>query len=195
MKRKLSIVALTLSIFSLLMTTAYAAGGYMLSTEGFERQEKSQWCWAASAFNSAQYETKLHRTQKAAVKHIKGTSADSYPNKPGSISEIKRAAEYISFSRENYYGASISYSFDFLKNQVNLNNVTIACAGYYDNQNVRNGGHAVTITGYYISESNACSLVYFDPWDGVSYTCTYIEFCNGSFNNRRYDGTCYNLES
>lgn len=194
MKKFISIITLTLSIFTFFVTAVYAAGGTMLSTEGFEKQEKSNWCWAASAFNSAQYETKLHRTQKSAVKHLKGTSSDPYPNLTGTISEIEQAAEYISFKLENYYGSSGTRSFDFLKNQVDLDNITIASAGYYNN-NIRNGGHAVVITGYYISSNNEQSLVYFDPFDGISYTCTYTEFCNGSYNSRRYDATCHNTES
>ncbi len=73
--------------------------------------------------------------------------------------------------------------------------MTIASAGYYNDNNIRNGGHAVVITGYYISANNEQSLVYSDPWDLTSHTCTYTEFCNGTYNSRRYDGTCHNTES
>ena len=194
MKRVLARITLLLSLLTFFITGVYAAGGILLSTEGFEKQEKSNWCWVASAHNSVHYETKLHRTQKAAVKHLKGTSTEPYPNLPGTVSEIEQAAEYISWNREYYISSYSAKNFDFLKRQVDLDNVTIASAGYYNNNNVRTSGHAVVITGYYISNNNEYSIVYFDPWDEISYTCTYTEFCNGAFNNRRYDATCYNME-
>lgn len=194
MKKKLLTIILIISILVFSATTIYAAdGGQLLASSGFEKQEKSNWCWVACARNSVHHETSNHRTQRAAVMHIKGTILDWYPDEGGTISEIEEAAEYISKDTESYTGVSATRSFSFLKNEVELSNATITCAGYYNN-NVRNGGHAVVIIGYYISGSNNY-IVYHDPWDNTSNTCLYSEFCDGSYNGRRYDYTCYNSEN
>ena len=58
-------------------------------------QEKSNWCWAASAENAVRWEMKISRTQKDAVRKIKGTIFNQYPNEGGSLEEIVKAAEYI----------------------------------------------------------------------------------------------------
>ena len=56
------------------------------------KQQKTNWCWAASAENSVRYEMKNPRTQKSAVNKIKGTTRDAYPNVGGTLSDIKKAA-------------------------------------------------------------------------------------------------------
>lgn len=38
-------------------------------------------------------------------------------------------------------------------------------------------------TNYYID--------YIDPWDKQAHHVTYSEFCDGSYNGRKYDGTVY----
>lgn len=114
MKKKLLTILLVLSIITFSITTIYAAdGGLLLASSEFEEQEKSNWCWVACARNSVHHETSNHRTQKAAVMHIKGTILDWYPDEPGTIAEIEEAAEYISKDTESYTGVSSTYSFSF----------------------------------------------------------------------------------
>jgi len=178
-------------LLSVLATTAYA-GDYtfgFLSENGFQQQEQSLWCWVASARNSVRFEKTILRSQKSAVKKIKGSVID----RDGTITEIEQAAEYISYGTEDYDAIEKNLSFSNLKSQVKRGNVTIACAGYYDSNNKRNGGHAVAITGYLENAQNNY-INYFDPLDGVSYMCSYAEFCDGSFNKRKYDFTVYNNE-
>lgn len=178
-------------LLSVLVTTAYAADpeGVVLSVKGFQTQEKTNWCWVACARNSVRFERSVLRSQTAAVKKVKGANV----NEGGTIAEIEKAAEYISYSNEDYDAISKKLSFVNLKSQVKRNNITIACAGYYDSNNVRNGGHAVVIIGYVVN-SNGNYVQYFDPWDGIPYICSYTQFCNGSYNNRKYDFTVYNNE-
>lgn len=194
MKRILLFFALVLSICTLCVSIVYAGDNVLLSTSGFEAQEKSNWCWVASARNSVHYETNNHRTQKAAVLHLKGSVlGEWYPNVFGNISDIEDAAEYISKDNESYTGANVTGTFLFLKGQIDYRNITIACAGYYNN-NVRNSGHAVVITGYH-TLAGKNHIVYHDPLDNQTYVCLYSQFCDGSYNERIYDQTCYNNET
>ena len=159
------------------------------------KQQKTNWCWAASAENSVRYEMKNPRTQKSAVNKIKGTTRDAYPNVGGTLSDIKKAAVYISRNTESYFNSSLSRSsvksFDCLKKEVSSGNVTILVAGYY-NGSTRTGGHAVTMIGYDITGGKNYLQIY-DPWDGTINKCTYSNFKSG-FGNRQYDGTVWNQE-
>ena len=190
----MKIVKVVISIvllLSVLVTTVYA-GDYtfgFLSENGFQQQEQSLWCWVASARNSVRFERTILRSQKSAVKKIK----DEVVNDSGTLTEIVRAAEYISYGTEDYVAIRKEMSFADLKNQVKRGNVTIACCGYYDSNGNRTGGHVVVITGYLENAQNNY-IYYFDPLDGVSYTCSYTEFCNGSFNGMEYKETAYNNE-
>ena len=191
-KKIVAIVLLVLTAVTFLGTSVYAAG-VMLSTDGFEKQEKTNWCWVASALNSVHYETSSNRTQKAAVMYIKGTVLNWYPNEGGTIAEIEEAAEYISKGTENYTGTDSETPFVFLRNEVNYNNVTIICAGRYSGD-VRTGGHAVAVTGYYTSGTEEY-ITYYDPMTGSNKTCSYSELCNNAVSGGRYDKTCFNNES
>jgi C1A family cysteine protease len=82
-------------------------------------------------------------------------------------------------------------SFDFLKKEVSSGNVTILVGGYY-NGSTRNGGHAVTLIGYDVTDGKNYLQIY-DPWDGTIKKCTYSNFKSG-FGNRQYDGTVWNQE-
>lgn len=71
------------------------------------------------------------------------------------------------------------------------NHPVIASAGYYNEKNERVGGHAVLIIGW-ANPHGTPEIVYYDPWSAGSYhTCTFAGFCNGSYNGRIYDRTCY----
>ena len=113
----------------------------------------------------------------------------------GTLSDIKKAAVYISRNTESYFNSSLSRSsvksFDFLKKEVSSGNVTILVAGYY-NGSTRTGGHAVTMIGYDITGGKNYLQIY-DPWDGTINKCTYSNFKSG-FGNRQYDGTVWNQE-
>lgn len=115
--KSLLFVAMFTSITYMLGVLAEAKG-IRLSYD-MVKQEKTNWCWAASAENSVRYEMKNPRTQKSAVNKIKGTTKEAYPNVGGTLSDIKKAAVYISRNTESYFNSSLSRSsvksFDFLK--------------------------------------------------------------------------------
>lgn len=195
MKKKLLTILLVLSIITFSITTIYAAdGGLLLASSGFEEQEKSNWCWVACARNSVHHETSNHRTQKAAVMHIKGGILNWYPNVKGTIADIEEAAEYISKDTESYTSENAKFAFSKFKEQVEYSNATIACAALYDSDGERVTGHCMLVIGYYISGNNNY-LVYHDPANNSTYTCLFSEFLNGSFNGKKYEATCYNTET
>jgi len=179
-------------LFSVLVTTVYASDDYgslLLVPKGFQIQEKSNWCWVACARNSVRFERLILRSQKSAVKKIKGSDIDA----GGSIFEIEEAAEYISYGNENYTGVKKKLSFDNLRKQLDRENITITCMGNYDGNDFRWGGHAVVIIGYIVG-TNGRYIYYVDPADDSSHICSYESFCDGSYNNLKYDYTCYNNE-
>lgn len=194
MKKKLLTFLLLLSILIFSTTIVFAEAG-RLSTSGFEIQEESNWCWVASALNSVHYETKNHRTQKAAVLHLKGSLlGEWYPNVRGSISDVEDAAEYISKNTEEYTGINVTCSFSFLKKEIELDNVTIAGLGYFNEDGERTGGHAVAIIGYRVVDGNNV-IEYYDPWDGSINLRAFVVFCDSSYEGKEYVATCYNNES
>lgn len=71
--KKIAVVTLILSLAVFLSTVSYAVGGNFLTGDGFEKQQKNNWCWVACARNSVHHETTSHWTQKEAVRHLKGS--------------------------------------------------------------------------------------------------------------------------
>lgn len=101
---------------------------------------------------------------------------------------MRDAAEYISKNTEDYTAVSSTKSFNFISEQIYNYHPVLAgtvCDAY---------GHAVLIVGWDKS-SGTQSITYFDPGDGSYRTCTYAEFCNGSFSGTSYVETCYNTAS
>ncbi|MBE5890172.1 MAG: hypothetical protein E7282_04290 [Lachnospiraceae bacterium] len=160
-------------------------------------QEKSMWCWAASAENAVQWEMKISRHQKDAVRKIKGSIFNKYPNVGGSLSDTVKAAEYISENKEDYACTKLSTTdakpYSFLKREIqDYSNVIVLFGGYYDG-NERTGGHAITCHGYY-EKNNVKYLWIYDPWDGGDERkLPYSQLVNG-YGGRRYDGTVFNME-
>lgn len=152
-------------------------------------QEKSKWCWAASAENAAKWEVSTTRTQRDAVKYLKGSLLNQYPDVTGTMSDACRAAEYISNNTLSYQSAS-RMSFAFLCEQVfNSHPVMVGSSYYYSG--VYSGGHMMLVVGW-TTYNNTETIVYYDPWNGGSrVSCTYDDFCNGTINNLRYEETGY----
>lgn len=158
------------------------------------KQQKSNWCWAASAENSVLFEKKITRHQKDAVKEIKGFFPNYYPNCMGGIKDIKEAAEYISKGTENYSYLNEKRPYTFLKKQVYCDNVTIVGYGYYQGKE-RNTGHYVSVIGY---NDNGQKIIYFDSANGKTITYSYNKLTDGTLKTGKfsikYDQTVYNLD-
>lgn len=109
MKKRIIFLAIILLLVNAVSVTILAAippgvhSTALLAT--FIKQEKSLWCWAASAENAVRcelWENLPERTQRDAVRYLKGTLFNSYPNVSGNFNDIKEAAEYISMDTLEY---------------------------------------------------------------------------------------------
>ena len=159
------------------------------------QQEKSMWCWAASAENAIRYFYSSPSHHREAVRFIKGNGV-SYPNFPGEAVDSALAAEYLCGNTKNYTYTPCSltngvktYSF-LVNNTVNAGYPPIIIGGYYNSSNIRTGGHCVTMVGYYYS-SSVKKIKYIDPMNNTLVECTYSAFKDGSANGRKYDTTVW----
>lgn len=194
MKRFLSVVLSILLAFNfaLLVNAAIPSdvSGTRLETE-YLKQQKSNWCWAATAENAIIWEMSPTRDQADAVKKIKGSLLNPHPNESGTIYEMRDAAEYISNNTKSYTATNSTKSFNFISERIYKHHPVLTGAGYYNGSGTRTGGHATLIIGWDTSTGTQ-RIVYFDPNDGSYKTCSFADFCSGSFNGREYDQTCYN---
>ena len=157
-------------------------------------QDKSNWCWAASAENAIIWEMHPDLTQWDAVYQLKGYPTNPYPNFSGSIFDSRDAAKYISEYTESYYAIENFKSFYFLQEMINDNHPIINGAGYYNSLGNRTGGHATLIFGW-CTNTGVERITYYDSDTDTRETCLYSAFCDGSYNGRKYDQTCYHIGS
>lgn len=163
-------------------------------TAKWVKQQKSLWCWAASAENSALYEKKkLTRHQDDAVKEIYGTILVPYPNCTGGPPEVKKAAEYMCNGTDNYSYLYEKRDYNFLKRQINIGNITVIRIGNYINGK-QNGGHYVSVVGYDDSEQR---ITVYDSSEGKK-VYTYNKLTNKKWKKGEctyvYDQTIFNLD-
>ncbi|MCR5742732.1 MAG: hypothetical protein K6F92_03260 [Lachnospiraceae bacterium] len=170
-----------------------AFAGQVILYYNKETQQRTEWCWVASAKNAVKYTFDTTRTQSQAVDHIKG----SIINEGGTLDEIRTAANWLSEGRMNYEQIGLGTvsgvkTYGYLTDKIDNGRVTVLVGGYYTD-GVRNGGHAVTMHGYYSYGSYASMIWYYDPLpeDNLDHECAYSSFKNGSYNGRLYDGTVY----
>ncbi len=194
MKKKRLIAVFIL--FTMIVSCAYIPASHIGDSlyGNYVYQDFSKWCWATSAENAIIWEGNPTRTRWDAVYYIKGTPYDPFPNVGGTIYDIALAAEYISGFQDYYYGEYSTESYSFLCEQMYASHPIICVGGYYDSNGDLINGHAVLVCGWYAPTYGGnyqYYLTYFDPANLGYRTCTYSEFCNGSYNNRIYDRTCY----
>ncbi len=143
----------------------------------YEMQEKTNWCWVACAENINKWNGSAFRTQRDAVKEIKGNTLIPYPNVTGSINDTKRAAKYISNNTVSYVSSS------------NVLTYFGICDRIYNDQPVIAGGikfmpeglaaHMVLLTAWYTGNGTN-RLSFFDPETGLYEDCIYEEICTGT---------------
>lgn len=189
-------VLLVSVFFNSMCLSAFAAipagtvGGRLF--RNYVMQARSKWCWAASSENAILWEMSPTRDQWDAVRFIKGSANDLFPDVSGSIEDSAVAAEYISNYTEDYVAIESKKSYTFLCQEIYDSHPVINGAGYYNHDDERDGGHATLIIGWSTANGSQ-DIIYFDPDTGTVETCTYAQFCDGSFNERKYDQTCYNI--
>ncbi len=196
MKKKIVSICLLLSLcLSLCFGTmpTYASGNSIFLSSNYVGQDKTNWCWAASAENAIRWEANPYRNQWNAVYYIFGQyGSDPYPNTTATIDATADAANYISNGMHSYVGVYSTMSASFLYSQLYSSHPVICSGGTYNSSGVRTGGHQVLVCGWY-DGSYQTVLTYYNPALRQYRTCSYSEFCDGSFNGRVYDRTCYHL--
>ena len=169
-----------------------ASGGSIFLAGNYVGQDKTNWCWAACSENLIRWEGNPYLNQWNAVYYIFGQhESDPYPDKTASIAATADAAGYISNFQHSYVGVNSPMSDSFLYWQLCCSHPVVCSGGLYVSGKRKNG-HQVLVCGWY-DGSYQSTLTYFDSALQQYRTCSYSEFCNGSFNGRIYDRTCYHL--
>lgn len=136
------------------------------------KQEKSNWCWAASDQMVIKYCKSSAPTQSQIVKFIFG-SAD---NKPATIPQIRSA-----LTNWNVRSSSTSGALSFTQVQNNINSSCLIIVGLKGNESI---GHMNVIRGYDTSNSK---VLFADPSDGDYHAQSYSNYKKGY----HYDGVYY----
>ena len=162
-----------------------------------ERQENTNWCWAASSAVVAKYKNDTGRTQESIVMYVKG----QYVNEGGSSNEEGLAIQYASEWNKNAYRSSI-LTFDEIVERIDQQKPILMNVKWLSNDgsvvgwlidSVTYSGHAVVIAGYQRDERRIWIM---DPW-GNSGTAffSYSGMINGqqivTGYGRYYDSVIY----
>ena len=139
-------------------------------------QEKSMWCWAASALMAAKTNTYTTKTQSDIVREIKGSvideDADEY--------ETLRAVQYAS-GNSNYVLLEHTLSEAEIKQKIDAGFPIILCRGWYPN-GPRENGHVSVLYGYRFEGTYVKYLIR-DPspvGTGYSYVRSYGQIVDGT---------------
>ena len=133
------------------------------------KQEKSYWCWAASAQMVGHYITKSAKTQSAIVKNVKG----SVVNDGASDSELKKAVQYAVGSKYTVSTNNIVPLVTFVNYIYSRKHPAVMKVLWTNNK-----AHAVVIAGV---NSNNNTLYVIDPWESVTNRwMNYNSMCNGT---------------
>lgn len=158
-------------------------------------QAKTNWCWAAcTEMAGKQAYPSSDRTQWDVVKEVKGWLLNQHPNSTGDLDDSIEGSEYVTYGTITFSKSYDDISWETLCNNMALGKAIQAQAGYYTASGVRKGGHVVVIIECFVSGTSTSVkryIRYIDPADGETYVCTYENFCNGTFNNRIFDGIVY----
>ncbi|MCR5531577.1 MAG: hypothetical protein K6F26_06995 [Lachnospiraceae bacterium] len=193
MKKGKILAVLMAGIISIVLTHTGAmayippgvTSGYLYAS--YTTQQKSNWCWVATAQNATIQEGCNIYDQYYAVYILKGATPDFYPNVPGTIGDAKSAAEIICDHALTYTTAGAK-TFAFISDKI-YNGHSIM-AGYTYVYNGSTYGHMVLLMGWNTS-SGTEKVKFFDPGNGCYYTVTYAAFCSGMYNGSVYNASCY----
>ena len=193
LKRLPIVFLLALLMLSSFNITTFAAQTISVKITGV-KQAKDNWCWAACAEMAGKcVYSSSNRTQYSVVNHLKGTSSNAYPDVSGSIGNSATGSEYVAYNKKTFRGTSSIWTYGHITQSLVDGYPVQAAAGYYQG-NKRNGGHVVVIYMTQMVDSSSGTknyVTYLDPADKKTYHCTYSSFCDGSYNERKYDQTAY----
>lgn len=172
---------------------AYVPSGTVSSTINaqYVPQQKSKWCWAASAENACLAENHHVYNQYYAVQTLKGTIDDQYPNVSGTIIDAANAVGVIS-SGYLTYTYSLDLAFNIIADKIyNSHPVIASLVPYYT---WMGDGHAVLMMGW-DTGSGSEIIKFYDPTPpGSIQTCDFFDFCTGNNTihyNYRYVSSAY----
>lgn len=151
-----------------------------------EKQEKSNWCWVATARGMARGEVFVGKSQTDAVIAVKGKNV----NEGGTVKELEAAAEYFS-PGVNFTVRYKAFTFNEIVNSIEAGHIVGANWGYYYGT-VRNGGHSVFIVGYN-SNNGQQIVVYCEPLIGEIVQKNYSEFVSRAekYYDVKYEQSIY----
>ena len=145
-----------------------------------ERQQQSNWCWAASARMTARY---LGGSSASQCQYVKwGLNSGSCPNVTGDFGTTTSAAL---IGAGIYSPGSVSWSaisYGSLQSQINSNKPVIIRWGWSSG-----GGHALVIKGY---NTAGTKVTYIDPGNGSIHTQPYSWMKSGggyTWTHTRYN--------
>lgn len=147
-----------------LITFAFekSAKGYATFYAISEHQERSNWCWVASARGAARAETTVTATQSDGVRYVKG----SVINEKGTRDETEQAAEYFSPNSDFVqYGGPLSF------NQIKVcidNGHLVMTLFFPGTGNPKTSGHAIFVIGYDDDNDGAEMIRYCETNDGTT---------------------------
>ena len=127
-----------------------------IGTTGFQKQERPNWCWVASARNMAVTKVSsvnVTKSQSDVVKSIKGNVNDC----TGSLQETSKATKLFNVSCKSYYKSS-RLALKTIKGKIDNGGGVIMAM-----QNALYGGHAILLYGY--SSNNNVKI--YDPKQGM----------------------------
>jgi len=117
-----------------------------------QQQEKTNWCWAASAVMAGTYHTTVPKTQSGAVQYAKGNTE----NVKGTMSDTIEALFYASNYTKNGFSRGV-LTYNTAASQIDGNQMFLMRIKWDDG-----GGHIVVGAGY----DHANNGIYvIDPWD------------------------------
>ncbi len=174
-----------MAVICLARNPVFVYGKYTF-TSITEKQEKSYWCWVATARGIARGEVFVGKTQTDAVIAVKGENV----NKGGTVQELESAAEYFAPGK-NFCIRYRAFTFSEIVSAIEAGHLVGANWGYYYGS-VRNGGHSVFIVGYN-SNNGQQTVVYCEPLIGEIQQKKYSDFVSGSEKNYnvRYEQSIY----
>jgi len=159
----------------ILLSNTIAAYAITTLSVPFIKQEKPNWCWAATAQMTGKYMyPSSTRTQTQIVTHVKGSAVDL----GASTSETATATKYATHGTINFAAASPAFSFATVKSYIN------AGIPIQPLVNANNSGHYYVIRGY--NETSSGNYLYItDPGDGYGKYVLYNDFLNGNWSDTR----------
>ena len=160
-----------------------------------EEQQKTNWCWAATALSIIEFYNPLSKTSQSEIVTERYGSTVNNPGSTsyylGKASNHMRAryvcnSEHLGNGRFVYGGANNELNFDYLTSEIDNWNPVCVSVKWKDGPSGRylNIGHIMTLSGVQDQDQ---MLIINDPWSGLVFI-KYVDFVSGRYPG---NGTWY----